>query len=67
MYGSTEVSADATCHVISPRDASSLLIPVGIPIDNCTVLVLDEDKNQVFDGEVGEVHITNINPYRNCI
>ncbi|OLZ45011.1 hypothetical protein BS329_35255 [Amycolatopsis coloradensis] len=52
LYGSTEVSADVTCHVV--RDGR---VSTGKPIDNTTILVLDRHFRPVPAGMTGEVHV----------
>jgi acyl carrier protein len=56
LYGSSEVAADVTCYVVSN---SQLLerIPIGRPIANTQVYVLDPELNPVPIGIVGEIHV----------
>ncbi len=54
MYGPTETSVWSTIHLI--RDADEL-IPIGGPIANTAVYILDEQLNPVLPGEKGEIYI----------
>jgi len=55
MYGSTEVTADATRHVVA--SAEGPLVPVGRPLVNTRVRVLDRRGEPVPPGAVGERHV----------
>jgi len=54
-YGPTECSIGSVFHTVTDSDRES--IPIGRPIDNTYVLVLDEDGELVTPGTVGEIHI----------
>lgn len=57
LYGSTEVSADATAYVV-PRNLVGLdAVPIGRPIDNIRCYVLGEQLNPVPIGAVGKLYI----------
>lgn len=58
LYGSTEGTGDVTCATFapgSPLPASD--VPIGRPITNARLLVLDEHGVPVPDGEEGELYI----------
>jgi amino acid adenylation domain-containing protein len=56
LYGSSEVAADVTAYVI--RDSESLeRIPIGRPIANTRIYILDRDANPVPIGVAGEIHV----------
>jgi amino acid adenylation domain-containing protein len=56
-YGPTETTTFATCHEIRsvPEDATT--IPIGRPISNTTVYILDAFRNPVPVGVAGEIYI----------
>lgn len=54
LYGSTEVAADLTWHLVTGTERGSL-VPLGRPIDNCAVAVLDEHGQPLGPGVVGEI------------
>ena len=56
-YGPTEATVIALLHEIQPTDDTSRPIPIGKPIDNAQVYVLDECKNPVPFGAPGELYI----------
>lgn len=62
LYGPTEASIDVTYHVIKKRPGSDgeLDIPIGKPLDNVYILNLDENMNEVKDGDVGELWIGGV-------
>jgi amino acid adenylation domain-containing protein len=56
LYGSSEVAADVTWYVI--RNSRSLArIPIGRPIANTQIYVLDGTLNPVPIGVAGEIHV----------
>jgi len=56
-YGSTECTTFSVCHVITRQDVEGQSIPIGKPIDNTYVFVLDEAKRLVDEDQVGEIFI----------
>ncbi|GGM60089.1 hypothetical protein GCM10012275_34060 [Longimycelium tulufanense] len=58
VYGPTEATIVCTAHVFDPeRDATSAVVPIGVPVDNMRVFLLDPDHRHVAEGEVGEIHL----------
>jgi len=55
LYGPTEATIDATWHDLSREDNG--LIPIGRPVDNATMYILDEHLQPVPIGVPGELHI----------
>src|SRR5947209_12957226 len=55
-YGPTENTTFTCCHVMKPRDCVPDSVPLGRPISNTQVYVLDEQKQPVAVGEVGELY-----------
>ncbi|PMB52380.1 non-ribosomal peptide synthetase [Fischerella thermalis CCMEE 5201] len=58
LYGSSEVSADVTCHSINPEAENPLRVAIGRPIANTEIYVLDKYLMPVPIGIVGEVYIS---------
>ena len=57
IYGSSEVSADATCYEV-PRAGGRLgRVPIGRPIANVRVYLLDRNRRPVPIGVPGELHV----------
>lgn len=57
-YGPTEATVVTTSAVIAPNDDHAIhLPPIGSPIDNCQVHLLDESLRPVAPGETGEIYI----------
>ncbi|HYS16881.1 MAG TPA: amino acid adenylation domain-containing protein [Candidatus Binatia bacterium] len=56
LYGSSEVAADATAYVVE-NTRSLERIPIGRPIANTRVYVLDRHSNLVPIGVPGEIHV----------
>ena len=55
-YGPTENTTFTCCHTIGHRDALSESIPIGKPIANTQVYILDEQMNPVPPGQTGELY-----------
>jgi amino acid adenylation domain-containing protein len=56
-YGPTEGTTFACCHTISVEDAEGSSIPIGRPIANTQVYLLDSENQLVPSGEAGELCI----------
>jgi amino acid adenylation domain-containing protein len=56
LYGPTEASIDAT-YWECKRDSEQAIVPIGRPIANTQVYILDANRNPVPIGVVGEIHI----------
>lgn len=56
VYGSSEVAADVTWHEITAADRNRL-VPIGRPITNTQMFILDRHMNQVPVGVPGEIHV----------
>ena len=54
MYGPTE----STIWVTVAELTDEMIIHIGIPLEGCDVLILDEQQNPVKQGETGELCIT---------
>ncbi|XP_054273194.1 beta-alanyl-bioamine nonribosomal peptide synthetase ebony [Macrosteles quadrilineatus] len=63
FYGSTEVMGDVTFHVIRSHDdlAAFDKVPIGRPVDNTTIYLLDKQLSVVPVGEVGEIYVAGLN------
>ncbi|MFG2027201.1 amino acid adenylation domain-containing protein [Streptomyces sp. NPDC048825] len=58
MYGITETTVHTTFRVITAADLGDRTgSPIGVPIDDLTLYVLDEGLNPLPPGLVGELHV----------
>lgn len=57
LYGSSEVTADATVARIDPA-ADDTDIPIGLPLPGCIARILDPEGRPVPPGMVGELHLS---------
>ena len=57
LYGSAEVAADVTCHQVSDDDLRANSIPIGKPIRNTQVYILDPRQKPVPIGVRGEIYV----------
>jgi len=60
LYGASEVAADVTAYELQPTDETPVSIPIGRPIANTQVYVLDGTGQPVPVGVPGELHIGGI-------
>jgi amino acid adenylation domain-containing protein len=56
-YGPTESTTFAACHVITSLDSGCSSVPIGRPISNTRIHVLDPDGRWAPPGETGEIFI----------
>lgn len=57
VYGPTEATTFATWHEVDAADARGATIPIGRPIANTEVLILDSEGEPVPVGVPGEIHL----------
>lgn len=55
LFGPTEVTDTCTYYIVDRNFLDSETLPIGIPFENCDVLLLDENENEVVYGEQGEL------------
>ncbi|QXV64196.1 amino acid adenylation domain-containing protein [Mucilaginibacter sp. 21P] len=56
LYGPTETTIYSIIkHITDAND-----ITIGWPVDNTQVYILDEEKNDLVDGEIGEIYIGGV-------
>ena len=60
-YGSTEVTDNATYYVVSRRFKETDLLPLGIPLSNTSILVINEDNQPAKPDETGELCVRGSN------
>jgi amino acid adenylation domain-containing protein len=56
LYGPTEAAIDATFWTCKPEE-SGAIAPIGQPITNAQIYILNSDLQPVEEGEAGELHI----------
>jgi amino acid adenylation domain-containing protein len=57
VYGPTESTTFATCELVKSPGENAATVPIGRPISNTTVYLLDADLNPVPEGVTGELYI----------
>lgn len=61
LYGPTEASIDVTCHLITERPGDDAeRIPIGRPVDNTYIAVLDAERRRAPAGVQGELCIGGV-------
>ncbi len=56
-YGPTEGTTFTCCYTIPANHPAGLPIPIGAPISNTRVYIVDEEKNPLSEGQSGEILI----------
>jgi amino acid adenylation domain-containing protein len=60
LYGSSEVSADATCYDTRRLSPSATSVPIGSPIKGMKVCILNEKLEPVAAAESGEIYVGGV-------
>lgn len=58
LYGSSEVAADVTYYVDQGDDRAR--VPIGRPIENMQIYILDANRQPVPVGMIGEIHVGGV-------
>ncbi|KAH0808989.1 hypothetical protein GEV33_013801 [Tenebrio molitor] len=63
FYGSTEIMGDVTFYTISRVEQlkNELTVPIGIPVDNTIIYLLDSELRPVKAGDIGELFVSGAN------
>ncbi|MDC0601774.1 amino acid adenylation domain-containing protein [Aliiglaciecola sp.] len=56
-YGPTEATVACTVHQYNPAQDKSVSVPIGLPISNCGIFILDNHLNRVPVGVIGQIYI----------
>ncbi|ODN00557.1 Integrin beta-PS [Orchesella cincta] len=72
FYGSTEVMGDVTYVAYNTREEAykkvlEKKIPIGVPVNNTVIYVLDKEMNMAENGDVGEIYIAGYNLATNYV
>lgn len=57
LYGPMECGVFATYHEIKTLDQSATSVPIGLPVNDTEVYLLDEELQRVELGEIGEIYL----------
>jgi amino acid adenylation domain-containing protein len=60
LYGPTEAAVDVTFHACTREDVAPATIPIGRPVANTRILILDREGAPVPAGVPGELHIGGV-------
>ncbi|MFD4987447.1 amino acid adenylation domain-containing protein [Streptomyces sp. NPDC058374] len=58
MYGITETTVHVTHRTLTAADADTDVSPIGVPLGDLTVRLLDASGAEVPDGQPGEIHVS---------
>lgn len=57
-YGPTETAVGCMIHKFDPREGNNEAVPIGLPIHNMQVYILDDSLNPTPTGSIGEIYIS---------
>lgn len=57
LYGSTEMTCNATYYIVDREFDDSEVLPLGRTFDNKGILVVNDDGKEVSSGELGEIYV----------
>jgi acyl-coenzyme A synthetase/AMP-(fatty) acid ligase len=60
MYGPTEATIECTMHVFDAERDTGAGVPIGVPGDGCSVVLLDSNYRFVAAGEQGEMYLGGV-------
>lgn len=55
LYGPTEITDACTCYIVDREFADEEPLPIGLPMENTDILILNEKNELVKDDEIGEL------------
>ena len=58
QYGPTEATASCTYYVVDKEVTDDTVLPIGVPYENYTVTLLNEDGTATEYGEIGEICVS---------
>lgn len=63
FYGSTEVMGDVTYFTCESKKQLQHFerVPIGVPVSNTVIYLLDSDYRPVRNGEIGEIYVSGLN------
>lgn len=59
-YGPTEATIGCMIHLFDPEETTHHTVPIGCPIENTEIYLLDKYQNPVVPGQRGEIYIAGI-------
>ena len=60
LYGPTEAAIDVTCWSMDHNQQDIGIVPIGKPISNTYIYILDDSQTLVPPGGIGEIHIGGV-------
>lgn len=57
LYGPTEITDTCTYYIVDREFQDNESLPIGIPFDNCDVVIITDDNKKAKDDEVGELYV----------
>jgi len=60
LYGSTEMSADATFYEVTKEDVGKQFIPIGKPLNNMQLYILNAKGGEIALGSIGELYVAGV-------
>ncbi len=58
QYGPTEATASCTYYIVDKEVSDDTVLPIGVPYENYTITLLNENGTAVKNGEIGEICVS---------
>lgn len=58
LYGPTECGVFATYYEVKTLDSNATTVPIGVPVNDTNLYILNDNLERVQPGEVGELYIS---------
>lgn len=59
LFGPTETTDICAYYIVDREFEETQSLPIGVACDNCELLVIDSDGNEVLDDSVGELYVNS--------
>jgi amino acid adenylation domain-containing protein len=59
-YGPAEATVAVSHHIFDPERDTGAAVPIGVPLDNITLYLLDAERRFAAPGETGELYIGGV-------
>lgn len=59
LFGPTETTDICSYYIVDREFEETQSLPIGVPCDNCELLLIDEDGKEILDDSIGELYVSS--------
>lgn len=59
LFGPTETTDICSYYIVDRDFEETQSLPIGVPCDNCELLIIDDAGNEILDDSVGELYVNS--------